>query len=85
MDITPISIWSNGTTATATQLINTLVYDNLDDQATFYWQLLDASNNKLQEGNVTMSGTDYVNWNTTTDINLAAYQFVAAELNLTLV
>lgn len=85
MDITPISIWSNGTTATATQLINTLVYDNLDDQATFYWQLLDASNNKLQEGNVLMTGTDYVNWNTTTDINLAAYQFVAAELNLTLV
>lgn len=85
MNITPISIWNNGTTATATQLINTLVYDNLSDQATFYWQLQDASNNKLQEGNIYMTGADYTNWNTTTDINLAAYQFVAAELNLTLV
>lgn len=84
MDITPVPIWYNGATVNATQLLNTLVYDNLTDEAKFYWQLLDASNNKLEEGNTIMSGTDYVNWNTTTDINLAAYQFVAAELNLTL-
>lgn len=85
MDITPVTIWSNGSSVQATQLINTLIYDNLSDEATFYWQLLDASNNKLVEGNLSMTGTDYINWNTTVDINLAAYQFAATELNLTLV
>jgi len=85
MDIQPVTMWSNGRSVQATQLNNILVWDNLIDSATFFWQVKDASGNTLQEGNTTMTGADYANWNTTTDINLAAFQFVAAGLNLTLV
>lgn len=84
MNIQPVSIWANGSSTNATQIINTLIYDNLSSEATFYYQLLDVDNNKLVDGNLYMAGTDYDNWNGNPDINLAAYQWAATQLNLTL-
>lgn len=85
MNIQPISIWVNGSNQTATQFNLNLIFDNLSSEAQFYYQLLDASNVKLADGNLTMDGTDYQNWSATPDINLAAYQWAATELSITLI
>jgi hypothetical protein len=85
MNIQPMQIWNNGTMQTVTQLNLSLVWDNLLNEAKFYFQMLTADNVDISSGNLYMIGADYSNWNTTTDINLAAYQWAATQLNVTLI
>jgi hypothetical protein len=83
--IQPITLWVNGQQQTATLFNLIIINDNLLNSATFYWQLLDADSVKLQEGNLTMGEPDYDVWGSSADINLAAYQWAASKLNITLV
>jgi len=83
--IQPLTLWVNGQQATATQFSLIIINDNLLNSATFYWQLLDADSVKLQDGNLTMGEPDYDVWGSSADINLAAYQWAASKLNITLV
>jgi hypothetical protein len=68
-----------------------VINDNLLSSATFYYQLLkvetiddNTTTQQLAQGNLTMSGTDYDNWNAVPDINDAAFVWAAGQLNLTL-
>jgi len=83
--IQPFSLWVNGQQVTATLFNLIIINDNLLNSATFYWQLLDADSIKLQDGNLTMDAADYAIWNSTQDVNQAAYQWAASKLNITLV
>jgi hypothetical protein len=89
--IQPIQIWVNGSQQTGSWLSAYIINDNLLDSATFYWSILangaepDTAAAKLSEGNSTISGENYIIWGEATDINLAAYQWIATELNLTLI
>jgi hypothetical protein len=83
--IQPISIWVNGADQTATLFSMFIVNDNLLNSATFNYQLLDADANLLTSGNLTMGEPDYDVWGSTSEINQAAYQWAASELNITLV
>jgi hypothetical protein len=87
MNIQPVSTYYQGLTVTITQLLLTSVYDNLKDECKFYFALLTASpaNLKVQDGNLLMTGATYTAWGSAQDINLAAYQWAAAQLNLTLI
>lgn len=85
MNISPISIWVNGSNQTASQFLLNCIFDNLSNEAQFYYQLQDASSIKLVDGNLVMSGADYQNWNDNPDINLAAYQWAALQLSITLI
>jgi hypothetical protein len=89
--IQPVNIWSGGQSLQANNLDMYVISDNLSSSATFYYQLLkvetiddNTSTQQLAQGNLTMSGTDYDNWNTTPDINDAAFIWAAGQLNLTL-
>lgn len=91
--IQPVNIWSNGQNVQANNLDMYVVNDNLSSSATFYYQLLKVetdgegnttSSQQLAQGNLTISGTDYDNWNANPDINNAAYVWAAGQLNLTL-
>ena len=82
--IQPLTLWVNGQQATATLFNLIIINDNLLNSATFYWQLLDADAAKLADGNLTMGEPDYDVWGSSADINLAAYQWAATELNITL-
>ena len=82
--IQPISLWVNGQQQTATLFNLIIINDNLSNSATFYWQLLDADAVKLADGNLTMGEPDYDVWGSSADINQAAYQWAATELNITL-
>jgi len=82
--IQPLTLWVNGQQKTATLFSLIIINDNLLDSATFYWQLLDADSIKLQDGNLTMDAADYAVWSSAQDVNLAAYQWAASKLNITL-
>jgi hypothetical protein len=82
--IQPLQLWVNGQQVTATLFNLIIINDNLLNSATFYWQLLDADASKLADGNLTMGEPDYDVWGSSADINLAAYEWAATQLNLTL-
>ena len=91
--IQPVSIWTNGSVQTATKFNMNSIFDNLEDSATFYYELLsstlDTEGNEvldqLAQGNLSMTGADYQNWDASPNINDAAYQWGATQLNLTIV
>jgi len=82
--IQPLTLWVNGQQQTASLFNLSIINDNLLNSATFYWQLLDADASKLADGNLTMGEPDYDVWGSSADINLAAYQWAASQLNITL-
>jgi len=82
--IQPITIWVNGAQQTATLFSLIIINDNLTNSATFYWQLLDADASKLADGNLTIGEPDYDVWGSTADVNQAAYEWAATQLNITL-
>jgi len=82
--IQPFQIWVNGQEQTATLFSLIIINDNLSNNATFYWQLLDADASKLADGNLTMVEPQYDQWGTQSDVNQWAYEWAATELNITL-
>jgi hypothetical protein len=78
--IQPISIWDNGTVQEAIILNAYCINDNLSTSASFYYSLLSDSMQQLAQGNLSMSGEDYIGWQT----NDYAYDWVATQLNLTI-
>lgn len=85
--IQPITIWSNGQQLTGNWLLAKVINDNLKDTAIFLWQIFQNDNieTPITQGNLTMSGQDYIDWNNETDINDAAYIWIAQQLNLTII
>jgi hypothetical protein len=57
------------------------INDNLSNSATFYYSLLSDTQSQLQQGNLTMTGEDYVGWAT----NEYAYNWVAAQIDVTII
>ena len=97
-DIQPISIWKNGVIKIASVLNATIINDNLSSSCTFYWQLKEAdvrpeatdetpepqpiAGEVLADGNVTMSGDDYDNWDGSNDY---AFEYIANQINVTII
>ncbi len=90
--IEPIQIWKNGESQEANLLNAVIINDNLESSCSFYYQLCSSGEGTeamplvigqtLADGNVTMSGEDYINWD---DSNDAAYAYIAEKLNLTII
>jgi hypothetical protein len=90
--ITPVEIWQNGQSETGNYIDASIVNDNLSDYAQFYWNISKVTTSEdgdtkqsLTQGNTTISGEAYDVWGSTSDVNLAAYQYICAQLNLTLI
>ena len=89
--IEPVQIWVNGSVQTGSWINAYIINDNLFDSATFYWAIFadgaepDTQGLQLSEGNLTINEPDYSVWDSTADINLAAYQWICTELGLTLI
>jgi hypothetical protein len=66
---------------TATILNAYCIIDNLSTSATFYYALLSDTQAQLSQGNLTMEGQDYADWQT----NQYAWDFVAQQINVTIV
>lgn len=89
--IQPFQLWVNGVIETAIWLNAYVINDNLSTQAQFYWSLfaagadIDSQGQKLAQGNLTISGQEYIDWNANPDINEDAYVWIASQLGLTLI
>ena len=89
--IQPFQVWVNGIYKTAVYLQLLVNSDNLKDTAIFYFALKDATaidnpyTTALTDGNITMTGADYLNYSSSPDSNNFAYIWAANFLNLTLV
>ena len=83
-NITPISIWDNGTVQEATVLNTYAVNVQLNNSATFWWGLYSTVDgniaNQLSQGNLNMSGEAYTEWT----IDEYAWDWIATQLNLTI-
>ncbi len=90
--IEPILIWKNGESQEANLLNAYIINDNLATSCSFYYSLSSSGEGTeamplvigqtLAEGNITMDGEDYLNWD---DSNNAAYLYIAEKLNLTII
>lgn len=90
--IQPITIWKNGESQEANLLNAYIINDNLATSCNFYYSLCSSGEGTeayplvigqtLAEGNVQMSGDDYLAWDNS---NEAAYVYIAEKLNLTLI
>jgi len=86
--IEAITIWKNGQSQEANLLNAYIINDNLESSCTFYYQLCssgeqpDTIGQSLADGNVSMSGQDYLDWD---GDNNYAYTYIAQQLNLTLI
>ena len=84
--IQPIQIWKNGQSLTASVLDAIIINDNLSSSCTFYWMLKEADQEEqagqvLADGNATMSGEDYDNWDGSNDY---AFDYIASQINVTI-
>ena len=65
---------------TATVLNAYCINDNLSTSATFYYALLSDTMAQLSQGNLTMTGQDYADWQT----NSYAYDWIATQIDVTI-
>lgn len=88
-NIQSVSVWQNGQMKSATKFNMNSVFDNLEDSATFYYELLQVnvdaegvqSTEQVAQGNLSLNA-DYLNWDGT---NEWAYNWGAAQLGLTII
>ena len=90
--IQPVQIWTNGQASSGNFIDASIVNDNLSNYAQFYWVISsvtgtgeDETKQALAQGNTSISGTDYDTWGQSSDVNLAAYEYICTQLNLTLI
>jgi hypothetical protein len=90
-NIQPIQIWKNGQSLTAFLLDAIIINDNLSSSCTFYWMLKEADSvvdeqtiegQVLADGNATMTGEDYDNWDGSNDY---AFEYIASQINVTII
>lgn len=90
-NIQELLIWHKGSNLNAKILDAYLINDNLKDSAKFCYSLYTQNQNSntkgvcLCEGNLTMNGEDYINWNTSNDINEQAFIWIAEQLGLIII
>lgn len=85
VNIQPVEIWNAGQTQTATQFSCNGVWDNFEDSATLYYQLLDAQGVQLSQGNQTIYGQQYQDWSVDPDANTWIVNWSATQLGLTII
>jgi hypothetical protein len=93
--ISPVTIWANGTSKDAEYLQVTGINDNYESSATNYWALftkvttdgVDSQGEQVAQGNLTIQGQDYIDWGNqpAMDINTWIYDWVAEQLNITII
>ena len=90
--IQPVQIWTNGQASSGNFIDASIVNDNLSNYAQFYWVISsvtgtgeDETKQALAQGNTSISGEAYKTWSEGADVNLAAYQYICEQLNLTLI
>ena len=91
--IQPVTLWIQGTTKTANVFDLSIVSDDLATRASLYYRLGsetvptegDAQTVWLQDGNLTITGENYQQWDADPSANEWIYNWAANQLNLTII
>jgi hypothetical protein len=79
--IQPVFIWISGVEITATKLDAYSIYDNLENESKFYYQLQNEDQT-LINGNISIIGDAYIQWLINDFSTLWALEYICTELNL---
>ena len=79
--IEPVQIWTNGEILTANNLEAYSIYDNLETESKFYYQVQKDSQS-LSNGNISIVGDAYIDWLTNNFSTLWALEYICNQLNL---
>lgn len=85
--ITPQPIWIDGISKLASVIFSQVNTDNMKDSATFYFQLyeqVDVNIVPLVNGTIDMTGSNYITYNSSSDANAYAWEWIATTLNITI-
>jgi hypothetical protein len=93
--IETVVLWVNVQNLSANGFSLKIVDDNLKNQCIFYYaltseylQIADSNINEtsqlLAQGNLLISGQEYIDWDLSTEANQWAYEWAALQLNLVL-
>ena len=80
-EIQPIQMWLNGQFVEGIYLNAWSSLVVLGTSATFSYNILDAAQQRLQDGSLNMTGEDYTKWGANDQYT---WEFVATSLNLTI-
>jgi hypothetical protein len=80
-EIQPIQMWQNGIFVEAIYLNAWASNVTLNISAIFSYNILDASQQRLQEGSLTMTGEAYTKWQS----DNYAWDWIAEQLKLTII
>jgi hypothetical protein len=91
--IQPVTLWIQGTAKTANVYDLSIVNDDLSTRASLYYKLgnetVPAEGEPsiiwLQDGNLTITGQDYQDWDADPSANEWIYNWAANQLNLTII
>lgn len=91
--IQPVTLWIQGATKTANVFDLSIVSDDLATRASLYYRLGseivpedgDIQTVWLQDGNLTITGIDYQQWDADPSANEWIYNWSALQLNLTII
>jgi hypothetical protein len=83
-DISPVNIWKDGTTQSATKLLLRVISDDLYTAAVFYYELRTTGDDIVSNGNLTLTGSEYTTWNAGANATPEAFIWAADQLNLML-
>jgi len=81
INIQPVFIWVNGVEITATKLNAYSIYDNLENESKFYYELQNE-NQTLINGNISIIGDAYIQWLINDFATLWALEYICTQLNL---
>jgi hypothetical protein len=90
--IQPITLWIQGQTKTANAFDLSIVNDDLATRAVLYYRLGSETQSEtetqtiwLQDGNLTIDGQAYQDWDADTSANEWIYNWAAEQLNITII
>ena len=79
--IQPVQIWSNGETITANNLEAYSIFDNLETESKFYYQV-QKDTQSLTNGNISIVKDAYLQWLANNFSTLWALEYICTQLNL---
>jgi len=81
INIQPVFIWVSGVEITATKLNSYSIYDNLENESKFYYELQNEDQT-LINGNISIIGDAYIQWLINDFSTLWALEYICTQLNL---
>lgn len=80
--IREVKVWKDGKQYDANDIDVVCAYDNFENSATLYFKLSDSTGAIVSDGNIIISGADYIEWASKPRHNVSGTNYAIRYLNL---